>query len=573
MRKDDFKKSMILAIIGLFIGAGIIPQIVTVNNTVVTAAILVDCIDSPGDPRGLAWDGNYLCCDSGDTIYKLNPSNGNVINSIPHSVPQSRGLTWDGQHFWIVGNYGYKYKINPANGSIIDTISGKGHSGLTWDGNYLWCTGGSGSFNNIYQIDPSDGSNVDQRYNPCMSPWGLAMQGVYIWSADHFTGKIWMLHSQNPMIQTSFLCPGDDPPQGLTWDGSYLWVGIGESNQIYKINPNKYPPDTPEKPTGTTIGYPSTLYYYETQTEDPDNDDISYGWDWNGDNVVDEWTGFYPSGVSISIPHFWEHSGTYVIKVKAEDRDGAISAFSEFLEVTISDNFPPTIPNKPQGREEGWINEAYSFRTSATDSEDNQIRYGWDWDGDDVVDEWTDYYSSGVSITYSHMWQEPGIYEVQVLAEDSEGAKSGWSESLTVIISLRSDLECIGDIYKNGIEPGSTTSSTIIIRNTGDPESNLNWEIISYPEWGNWTFNPESGSNLKPIDSDVYVDVEIDVPNEKGQTFDGEVIILNNDNENDVGIIPVRVITPKYKVNISPFFSFLQQHPHLFSMLRYILDL
>ena len=69
------------------------------------------------------------------------------------------------------------------------------------------------------------------------------------------------------------------------------------------------------------------------------------------------------------------------------------------------------------------------------DPEGNDIKYGWDWNGDEIVDEWTeDFYSAGEEIKTFHIWEQEGTFQVSVLAEDEHGAQSEWSDPLSVIM-------------------------------------------------------------------------------------------------------------------------------------------
>ena len=52
-------------------------------------------------------------------------------------------------------------------------------------------------------------------------------------------------------------------------------------------------PSTPSKPSGPISGIICEEYYYSTSSDDPEGLNISYGWDWDGDLEIDEWTGFY----------------------------------------------------------------------------------------------------------------------------------------------------------------------------------------------------------------------------------------------------------------------------------------
>ena len=97
---------------------------------------------------------------------------------------------------------------------------------------------------------------------------------------------------------------------------------------IVDVSGANNPPNTPNTPTGPSNGEIGMSYTFDTGSNDPDNDDIKYGWDWNGDGIVDEWTIYNPSGSTISTSHTWTSEGTYNIKVKAEDSIGAQSAFS-----------------------------------------------------------------------------------------------------------------------------------------------------------------------------------------------------------------------------------------------------
>jgi hypothetical protein len=73
---------------------------------------------------------------------------------------------------------------------------------------------------------------------------------------------------------------------------------------------------------GISRGKPGETYTFTTTSQDLDNDKIQYGWDWNGDLEVDEWTGFFDSGETCEMFHSWNESGSYNIRVIAMDEDG-----------------------------------------------------------------------------------------------------------------------------------------------------------------------------------------------------------------------------------------------------------
>jgi hypothetical protein len=97
-------------------------------------------------------------------------------------------------------------------------------------------------------------------------------------------------------------------------------------------------------------------------------------------------------------------------------------------------NDPPNKPSKPSGPTEGKIKRKYTYTTSATDANGDDIQYGWDWDGDMVVDEWTGFYGSGESASTSHSWNQQGTYNIRVKARDRPGDESEWSDPVVVTI-------------------------------------------------------------------------------------------------------------------------------------------
>ena len=109
-------------------------------------------------------------------------------------------------------------------------------------------------------------------------------------------------------------------------DGIYLYSHSGNLNS---------PPKKPDILAGPINGKTGMRYEYSTFTTEPDGDDIRYGWDWNGDGKVDEWTSYFPSGEEIHKKHAWNIDGGYDVKVIAEDRDGQSSEWSDPLTVTM----------------------------------------------------------------------------------------------------------------------------------------------------------------------------------------------------------------------------------------------
>ena len=94
------------------------------------------------------------------------------------------------------------------------------------------------------------------------------------------------------------------------------------------------PPVQPQRPWGKTTGNAGSTYLYSTVTTDVDGDQVSYQWDW-GDGNFSDWLGPYSSGVNASTQHAWSIKGTYSVRVKAKDSNGAESTWSDPLSITM----------------------------------------------------------------------------------------------------------------------------------------------------------------------------------------------------------------------------------------------
>jgi len=119
-------------------------------------------------------------------------------------------------------------------------------------------------------------------------------------------------------------------------------------------------------------------------------------------------------------------------------------------QIGVPGNKPPQKPLRPAGPISGTINVQYPYTTMATDPDGDLMRFGWDWNGNGIVDQWDDnggsWYNSGQLCTTLNSWSSQGTYTIRVMAEDSNGAGSVWSDPLTVTIPknrARNDIDLI----------------------------------------------------------------------------------------------------------------------------------
>lgn len=127
------------------------------------------------------------------------------------------------------------------------------------------------------------------------------------------------------------------------------------------------------------------------------------------------------------------------------------------------------------------------------------------------------------------------------------------------------DLECEGDLSWVDVSPNSTVTGSFTVENVGDPGSELNWEVTSFPEWGVWTFTPASGSGLTPENGPLTVNVSVTAPPDENTEFTGRVKVVNTDNISDYCEIDIYLKTPRSKSMYHPVQSrIINQVPNAF---------
>ncbi|MFH1013442.1 MAG: PKD domain-containing protein [Thermoplasmatota archaeon] len=96
------------------------------------------------------------------------------------------------------------------------------------------------------------------------------------------------------------------------------------------------------------------------------------------------------------------------------------------------ENSPPEKPSKPIGSTAGKIDETYTYTTSASDPNANDmIYYLFDW-GDGTNSSWIGPYATGDTCNTLHQWTSKGSYNVKVQAKDYDVSLSEWSDPLVI---------------------------------------------------------------------------------------------------------------------------------------------
>ena len=194
----------------------------------------------------------------------------------------------------------------------------------------------------------------------------------------------------------------------------------------YQVSSN--PPETPLLPTGLTSLDVGTTTDYFTTTTDPDGDKIRYVFDFSDGTTIT--SDFIDSGSDGVISKTWDKKGNYELKVKARDKWGAESAYSDPLAIEVL-NDAPEKPETPTGPPSGRIKkQSYTYETSTTDPNGHKVRFEFDWG--DGSSSFTDYVNSGATATATNTWYRQGDFQIKVRAEDEYGEQSEWSDPLVV---------------------------------------------------------------------------------------------------------------------------------------------
>jgi hypothetical protein len=121
-----------------------------------------------------------------------------------------------------------------------------------------------------------------------------------------------------------------------------------------------------------------------------------------------------------------------IISAKSED----LNSLMYFAKIAS-----PERPEMPNGEYEGEEGVSYTYTTVAESYLEGDIQYGWDWDGDFIIDEWTPWYEPGDVIASTHSWDISGYYEVRVKARSKNTGQSEWSDPLSISIPRARSIE------------------------------------------------------------------------------------------------------------------------------------
>jgi hypothetical protein len=96
---------------------------------------------------------------------------------------------------------------------------------------------------------------------------------------------------------------------------------------------------------------------------------------------------------------------------------------------------PPVKPQTPSGTASGKVNTEYTYTSSTTDPDGDQVSYMFDW-GDGSFSSWVGPLNSGATVSTKKTYTAEGTYQIKVVAKDIHGKLSEWSNPLAITMPL-----------------------------------------------------------------------------------------------------------------------------------------
>ncbi len=232
---------------------------------------------------------------------------------------------------------------------------------------------------------------------------------------------------------------------------------------------SNHAPEVPARPAGPDYCFKDSTYVFTAVASDPDGDSVAVRFDW-GDSTASHWQSWFASGETVEFTHAWTDTGTFYLRVSAQDQKLLTSEPSDSLAVRVATRWPPETPSTPAGPNVGGIDTSYSFVAGADhpDGIDVAIRFAW---GDGDTSDWSEFVLPHAPVEMSHSWSSPGTYLVRAQARDTFGLTSQWSVPHAIVI------RAVGRLRQVGQPTLTADSSGFLIRvvNDGTVEDTIGW--------------------------------------------------------------------------------------------------
>ncbi|MBN1280597.1 MAG: hypothetical protein JXA00_03010 [Candidatus Thermoplasmatota archaeon] len=152
----------------------------------------------------------------------------------------------------------------------------------------------------------------------------------------------------------------------------------------------------------------------------------------------------YKLDESTALGEMWGKALNRYIKVNMNDADHkTVEEWQLFGDPSLAigeESEPPAKPATPAGPVSGKVGTEYTYTSSTTDPEGDQVSYLFDW-GDNTTSGWVGPLASGATVSAKKTWTAKGSYGVKVVAKDSHGKLSVWSDPLPITMPTSFEMQ------------------------------------------------------------------------------------------------------------------------------------
>jgi hypothetical protein len=320
------------------------------------------------------------------------------------------------------------------------------YNGNTWVYQTVDTNGSTGCFNSL---------RMDSENNPCISYYDWGNKALKYAS---FQEEVWdvqvieMDTNTDHLDQEQNYCCGyanpiyDDEPLAQSFIPSYKALTRVEAMIVKRYSPGGFRVSIRSDLDAedlTSISLSSDEIAEDMSWKEFDFPDIEVtpGWTYylvcTSENTQEENMYYWYFGIydSYSNGNAWVyHNGWNVLTSGGfPDMDLGFKTFG--LDTSL-----PEKPLQPSGSTSGKIHVEYTYSSSTTDPDGDQLFYLFDW-GDGTQSDWVGPYTSGDTAEANHSWNKKGNYDIRVKAKDSYGAESPWSDPLPISMPKNSAIK------------------------------------------------------------------------------------------------------------------------------------
>jgi len=273
--------------------------------------------------RDLSYDGTYFYAGNaaGLFVWQMNFTAHTLVSTLTFPVAaRSCAYDIDNDAFWV-NVWTTDLKLVSRTGTVLDTLAApESLYGCAWDSN-TQISGYTGPF---LWVSTGTSSGVDliiKCYDLATKALTTTTHNVAAELGAGIAGGLEVTTEYEEGTLTLYGC------SQATSD--YIF-----GYEISETTTNS-PPEIPSAPAGPSTGDVGVSYSFTATTTDPEGDNISYFFDW-GNGHDSGWLPEIASGATATASYAWPAAGSFDIKAKAKDSNGAESGVSPAHTIVIS---------------------------------------------------------------------------------------------------------------------------------------------------------------------------------------------------------------------------------------------